>query len=380
MRELNRGIRDFFLKADMFLFVTGLVCSGYGLLLISTAANVLPNGARPYLITQSAALGIGVAAFIVFSFIDVKTYIRFWKWLAGFNVAMLLLLIPFGVSRGGNKSWLSFSWLPFDIQPAEVVKISFVILMALHMYALKDKLNRPLPFLSLVAHLGVMTGLILGISRDLGVAFIYVFAFFCMLVGAGVKPRWFVALGLAVGGAAPLLWNWMGETLQMRVLYFFYPEADPTNWGWHILQSKKAFTNGGLLGTGLYNGPQTQSLRIPEQQTDFIFTAAGEELGFFAALAIILLLTAVAGRCLYVAAKAQNGYSSLICIGIAGTLIFQIYENIGMCVGLTPIIGVTLPFYSYGGSSMVSTFAALGIVSSVKMRPYPSWIRDRGIL
>ncbi|MCL2085165.1 MAG: FtsW/RodA/SpoVE family cell cycle protein, partial [Oscillospiraceae bacterium] len=146
-----------------------------------------------------------------------------------------------------------------------------------------------------------------------------------------------------------------------------------------VLQSKRAFGNGGLLGTGLYAGPQTQSFRIPEQQTDFIFTVAGEELGFFAATAIMALLLVVVARCLYMATKAQNGYGALICIGVAGFMIFQIFENIGMCIGLTPIIGVTLPFFSYGGSSLVSSFAALGVVSSIKMRPYPRWIRDRGL-
>ncbi|MCL2083794.1 MAG: FtsW/RodA/SpoVE family cell cycle protein, partial [Oscillospiraceae bacterium] len=270
MRGLSRGIRDFFTKADIFLLAIGVMCTGYGLLLISSAARIMPRGARPYMVTQIWAGVIGIAVFVVFSLIDIKVYARFWKWIAGFNVGFILLLIPFGGGGGGNKSWLRFESLPFDIQSAEVVKVSFVILMALHMYALKNRINRVLPFLSLLAHLGVMVGLILFISEDLGVAFIYVFTFFCMLIGAGVKPRWFLILGAMAGGVMPLLWNWMNDTRRSRLLYFFYPEADPLDFGYHVLQSKRAFGNGGRIRTGAYAGPQTQSFRPPRQQADFV--------------------------------------------------------------------------------------------------------------
>ncbi|GHV33273.1 rod shape-determining protein RodA [Clostridia bacterium] len=380
MKEAGKAVRRFFRGADMFLLIICLLAAAYGILLITSATRSLPNGSAGYIVRQLTACGLGVALFIIFTLIDIHIYAKLWKLLALFNAAFIALLIPFGAVRYGNRSWFSFTWLPFDIQPAEIVKVTFIILMAWHMYTLKDKINRPLPMLSLVAHFLAQFGLLLFASRDLGVGFIYVFAFFCMLIGAGAKPIWFIGAFAAAGGSLPLLWfKFLNDTHKQRLIYFFSPESDPLGAGYHVLNSKKAFTNGGLFGQGLYNGSQTQSNRIFGQQTDFIFTVAGEELGFFLSLTIPLLLLVIIGRCLYVATRAQNGFGALICIGIAGTVIFQTFENIGMCVGATPIIGVTLPFFSYGGSSVLSMFAAMGVVSSIKMRPFPSWIRDRGL-
>ncbi|GHV05478.1 rod shape-determining protein RodA [Clostridia bacterium] len=379
MKEVGKGLKRFFRGADMPLLFICLLAAAYGVLLIASATRTYPNGSHGYISRQLIAVAIGVALYIVLTIVDVRIFGRLWKILAVFNVGFIALLVPFGQGGNGNKSWLRFKFLPFDIQPAEFVKVTFILLMAWHMYCMKDKINRPLPMLGVVAHFLAQFGLILVASRDLGVALIYVFAFFCMLIGAGVKPRWFIAAFAAAGGALPLLWfQFMNDTLKKRVIYFFSPESDPLGAGYHVLQSMKAFTNGGLFGQGLFKGSQTQGHRIFGQNTDFVFTVAGEELGFFLTLLIPLLLLIIIGRCFYIATKAQNGFGSLICIGIAGTVIFQTFENIGMCIGVTPIIGITLPFFSYGGSSILSTFAAMGLVSSIKMHPFPSWIRDRG--
>ncbi|MCL1820706.1 MAG: FtsW/RodA/SpoVE family cell cycle protein [Oscillospiraceae bacterium] len=336
-----------------------------------------PAGAQPYINRQIFALCIGVVLFLVFTLIDIRVYASLWKWLAGFNIGFVLLLFPFGKGDKGNTSWLRFDWLPFDIQPAEIVKISFVVLLGYQMYLLRDRINGFLPMLSILAHVGAMAGLIMVASMDLGVVFIYIFAFFSMAVAAGVNIIWFLAGGLAVGASLPILWNYvLSDTLKQRLIIFFDPESDPLDRGWQVIQSKIALNRGNLSGTGLYKGTQTQAGMIPEQHTDSIFTAAGEELGFLGAMAIVLLLVVIIGRCLYTAVKAPTLYGSIICAGIAGTLIFQAFENLFMNVGLTPIIGITLPFFSYGGSSLISMFAAMGIVSSVRFHPVSRWERN----
>jgi rod shape determining protein RodA len=145
---------------------------------------------------------------------------------------------------------------------------------------------------------------------------------------------------------------------------------------WQAHQSVRAITGGGFTGQGLGNGRLTQSRGIPEQHTDFIFSAAGEELGFLGCLLIIALLVAIITRCFYIGVKSNNPLGLLVCTGLAAKLIAQAFENIGMCLGLLPVIGITLPFFSYGGSSLVTCFAAMGIVSGIKMRPKPIRFRN----
>ena len=153
---------------------------------------------------------------------------------------------------------------------------------------------------------------------------------------------------------------------------------DPLGQGirWQLNQSRLALASGQLTGTGLFNGRQTQSGALPERQTDFIFAVIGEELGLIACVIVILLLLAIIVRCIYIGVKSQNYMSMLVCFGVAGWLIFQTFENIAMTIGLAPIIGVTLPFISYGGSSIIALFAAMGLVSGIKYRPKPERFRS----
>ena len=175
--------------------------------------------------------------------------------------------------------------------------------------------------------------------------------------------------------AAPyIFYNLLTETQRNRILAPYDPSIDPTGLGvlWQTNQSKMALASGQIFGSGLYHGTQTQDGSIPYQHTDFIFAVAGEELGMVGCLAIIILLTAIIVRCVRIGLRSQSSLGALVCIGIAAMLAFQTLENIGMCIGVAPVIGLTLPFFSYGGSSIVTIFAAMGIVSGIKMRPKPS--------
>jgi len=298
-----------------------------------------------------------------------------WKWIAVFNVLFIALLFVFGVDNGsGNRSWLNFPLLPFSIQPAEVVKITFILLLAMHFAALGDKINHPLSVLSLVAHVGFMAVLIIMSSDDMGMAVVYVFIFIVMALCSRLHFLWLAGGLLATVASLPLLWQFVLKSYQKeRIFNIFNPDHDPLKTGWQLAQSKLALQNGGLTGMGLFRGTQTQGKRLPFAHTDFIFSAAGEELGLLGCLLITVLLIAVIVRCLMVSLRARDTRGRLLCAGVAAMLIFQTFENIGMCVGLTPIIGLTLPFFSYGGSSMLTLFISMGLVSGVKMHPATKW-------
>jgi rod shape determining protein RodA len=205
---------------------------------------------------------------------------------------------------------------------------------------------------------------------------VYLFIFLFMLFASGAMLVWFFAAAGAVAAAAPLVWNHLGEYQKMRILVVLDETLDPLGYGWQAARCKLAIGGGKIFGQGLFNGTQTQHGILPAKETDCIFAVAGEELGMIGCIVIILLLLTIIIRCFYVASRARNGMGSLICVGIASMLIFQTLENIGMCLGVTPVIGITLPFSSYGGTSIVTMYVAMGIISSIKMRQLPDWLRS----
>lgn len=372
VRKYLKMVREYIKKSDMLLLSLCIICSIYGIVIISSATKSFNT--NQYVYIQSGALFLGIIAFVVMSLLDLDIITDKWRWIFAFNILFFLTLVLWGVEGGtGNRGWLRFG--PIGIQPAEVVKITFTILLAKQICFLNShNLNAPISVAQLVAHFVVMFGLIILVSDDLGSALVYLVIFIVMLFAAGLKLRWF-GLGLLVFAAAsPIFWNMLGDYQKERILAPYFPEVvDPSGLGvtWQANQSKIALASGGLKGAGLYSGIQSQSDALPFKHTDFIFAVAGEELGLIGCLAIIVLLTAVILRCIYVGIKCNDPKGMLVCMGFAGMLIFQTFENIGMCVGLTPVIGLTLPFFSYGGSSILTLFAAMGVVSGIWFRRKP---------
>ena len=219
-----------------------------------------------------------------------------------------------------------------------------------------------------------LCGLYFVISGDMGNALVFLFIFVCMAFTAGFALRWF-ALAFGVAGVGiTALWTFTDLIplyMKERFIVLLDHSYDPLGRGWQQTRSLLAIGSGGVFGQGYLQGTQTQSTSswsLPARWTDFIFSVTGEELGMVGCLAIIALLTAIILRCLTVARRTQTAYSSYVCVGMAAMLIFQTVENIGMCLFVMPVIGLTLPFFSYGGSSIVTLFAAMGIVSGIKKR------------
>lgn len=381
-----RKILDFFSgwirQVDLVLLA---LCTGttlFGCLMIASATRY--TGSYKNVIVQIAALGLGIVAYILMSMLDLNEIGKHWKWLLGGSLVLILLLkSPLGMDGGtGNRAWLGIKNFPVNLQPVEIVKITFIIVLARQLQYLQEKRDlKSIPSVGMLAgHLGLVVGLYAAISGDMGSALVLIFIFACMCYVAGVAKRWFV-LGLLGGGFAfYVLWETdkINPYMKDRFLTLFDHDMDPLGIGWQQTRSLLALGGGKLTGQGLFNGTQTQSASawsLPARHTDFIFSVIGEELGLLGCLLTILLLAAIIFRCVLVARHAQTKPDMYICVGVAAMLIFQTISNIGMCLFVMPVIGLTLPFISYGGSSIVTLFAAMGMVSGIQMRRRPEWLR-----
>lgn len=379
MRALKKflpQLRDFVHRADMFLFTMSVICALYGIVVIASATKSYENGSAQFIIVQTLALVLGILLFIAMTVIDVDIFAQHWTWLYGLSALLLLSLIPFGaVSDTGNNGWLRFFGI--GIQPTEIVKLAFIIVLAKQLAYLKDykNLNSVTSVAQIVGHFILMFGLILVTAQDLGSALVYFFIFAVMLFVAGVKIYWFIMGAAAIACMVPIFWTYFLEDYQRnRILAPYDSSIDPDNTGinWQQNQSKIALASGQLTGTGLGEGTQSQSNAIPGKHTDFIFAVIGEELGLIGACLVLLLLMIIVVRCIQVGLRSGSTMSMLVCFGVAATVVFQTFENVGMCIGIAPVVGITLPFFSYGGSSLFSMFAAMGLVSGIKYRPKPA--------
>lgn len=373
MRKALRKIWEVFCKGDLVLLLACVAASAFGCVVIASATA--HSGVSRYLWIQIGAIILGIIAYVTISAINLDWIAEHRLLMAAFNVFLLLLLIPFGTDfESGNKSWLQFPFLPVSIQPAELCKITFVLIMASVMASYQQRLSSLKSVFTMLFHVGLLVGVNLLISKDAGVSLIFVFIFVGMAIAGGIS-WWWVTLGCGlVAAGAPILWShFMTRRQKNRILVLFDPNIDPQgiNERYHTKRSLLSLTGGGLTGQGLFQGNRTQIGALPAQHTDYIFSAIGEEMGFVGCFFVLLLLGVIIFRIVQVGSRSQNYLRRMVCFGAAMALIFQICSNVGMCIGVTPVIGLTLPFISYGGSSIVSLYAMLGLVSGVHARPAP---------
>ena len=366
-------IKKLLATIDWFLVITVFVSTIFGFILIVSATRVKGNSAQfRILIVHIVAAIIGFVCMYILSKSDYNHMIKYWRYLYAFGVIILIITYVFGSGdEVGNRSWIRLpipgTGITVGGQPSEIVKITFIMTFARHLDRVKDDINKPKNILLLGLHFIIILGLIL-IQGDLGTALVYIFIFLTMCFAAGVSLWYFLAGIFITVASSPLLWNLMGEYQRNRIIFGIHPELDPLDVGYQALTSKRAIGSGGLFGAGWGKGYYTQSDRIPEQWTDFIYSAAGEEFGFIGAMLILILLTIIIVRIFIISRKARNTVGSLICVGVMAIFIAHTVENIGMCLGLLPVIGIPLPFFSYGGSSILGSLLAIGIVLSVNSR------------
>ena len=373
MRHYIEELKDFFKKGDMVLLVLCLVVAGFGVICIASATSAEKFGGNfKYIAIQIISVGLGVLMYALVSSIDLDYLSEHRGLMVAFNIFLLLLLIPFGTDNNtGNRSWLHFPGFPVNVQPAEICKITYIIIMASVMSSHQNRISHPVSVLHMLMHLGILVVLNLALSSDMGVSLIFVFIFIGMAFAGGVSLWWFALAIGSIAAAFPILWQFLGQYQRNRILILFDPTIDPQgiNERYHSKINLQSLTGGGLMGQGLFQGNRTQGGNLFAQHTDYIFSSMGEELGFAGCVLIMVLELAIIARCIYVGVRCQDYMRRLVCYGAASALMFQLMINVGMCIGVMPVIGLTLPLISYGGSSVVTIFAMLGLVSGAYARP-----------
>ena len=361
----------------MFLLVICTVCAIFGILMVDKAVVGMSAGGwemsapSKYIAVQTFSMFLGIGAFVLFTIIDADILGSQWKILCAVNVLLLVALVIFGQDDGtGNKSWIRFAGI--GIQPSEVIKVLYIIVAAKQMTWLKEHrdIDSFLSIVEMAGHFVIVFGMIIVVSSDLGSATIIMFIFLTMFFVLGVKLYWFALGGAAVAAAVPLLWNYFLKDYQKKRLIAPYdPSIDPDGWGitWQTTQSKLTLASGRL--TGVEEGHRATV--FTGKHTDFIFSCVGENLGMIGCLVVIILLLIIMIHIVRIGLRSGRLFDMLICIGVAAAMAFQTFINIGMCIGITPVIGITLPFFSYGGSSMVTMYGAMGLVSGVKYKLKP---------
>ena len=368
--------KSFFSGFDPILSgaVGGLLIIGTLLVYAATRDWYSANGLDPeyYLKRHVINIVIGLALAWGTTIIDYRLLRAYTPFIWGFGVlGLILVLIPgVGSEINGAKAWIR---LPagFQIQPAEIAKISIIIGISMLLSERTHNSDEPSTN-DILKALAVAALPILLILRqpDMGTVFIISASVVTILAVSGAPMKWIVGLILLaiIGGFVATKTGIVNDYQVKRLQSFVNPNADTQGAGYQLRQARITVGSGGLIGTGLFNGPQTNGRFVPEQQTDFIFTVAGEELGFVGCSVIILLLLTILMRAFGIARRSTDPYGTLVCTGVIAWFAFQIFENIGMTLGLMPMTGVPLPFLSYGGSSMFANLIGIGLLQNVHAR------------
>ncbi|MEU6093550.1 rod shape-determining protein RodA [Streptomyces sp. NPDC047079] len=359
----------------ILLSATALSLIGTALVYSATRNRTEINQGDPYyfLIRHLMNTGIGLALMIGTVWLGHRTLRTAVPILYGISVLLILLVLtPLGATVNGAHAWIVFGG-GFSLQPSEFVKITIILGMAMLLAARVDAGDRPYPDHRTVAQalgLAAVPMLIVMLMPDLGSVMVMVIIVLGVLLASGASNRWvFGLLGAGALGAVAIWQLHILDEYQInRFAAFANPDLDPAGVGYNTNQARIAIGSGGLTGAGLFHGSQTTGQFVPEQQTDFVFTVAGEELGFIGAGLIVLLLGVVLWRACRIARETTELYGTIVAAGIIAWFAFQSFENIGMTLGIMPVAGLPLPFVSYGGSSMFAVWIAVGLLQSIRVQ------------
>ncbi|HUR42217.1 MAG TPA: rod shape-determining protein RodA [Verrucomicrobiae bacterium] len=342
---------------DLWLTVLLLALGGVGLLTVYSASG----HSNDMLFSQAQRFVLGLVVMLAFAQVPPELYRAGAPWLYGVTLLLLVAVLVLGDHSKGAQRWLDVG---IRFQPSELMKLAMPLMIAafLHGRALPPRVPTVLITLVLI---GLPTGLI-AVQPDLGTAVLVVCAGVFALYFGGWDWRWIAAGFAGFGAAAYPLWHNLHDYQRQRVLTFLNPESDPLGAGYHITQSKIAIGSGGLFGKGWMNGTQAHLEFLPESHTDFIFAVYAEEFGMLGVLLLLTLYLAVVGRGLVIALRGQDTFQRLLAGSLSLTLFLYVFINMGMVLGLLPVVGVPLPLVSFGGTSMVSLLAGFGMLMSIQ--------------
>lgn len=374
-------------RFDFILLIVTIILCAYGLILINSATMSKTYGSQPFIKTQLISIALGAIALFVLVFIDYDIYGNFYIPIYVLtNIILLYTLInPVKAAEWGNvRSWISIGGIIF--QPSELAKFGVIISVAKFIDIHKENINHPLVLLKIIAFAFLPVGLIL-LQPDLGTSLVFIFFIALMIYVAGIDRKYvlsimiigliIITLGMGVffyimddykNNENSVFESIVNHYQFARIMNFVYPELDPEDTGYQVIQSKTAIGSGMLYGRGLYKGVQNQLGYLPTKETDFIFAVLGEELGLVGGILLLFLYAILLYRLIRIAKNAANMFGSLIVTGITAMMLFHIFENVGMTMGLMPVTGIPLPFISYGGTFTLVNMVSIGLCLSVGMK------------
>lgn len=367
MRIFGESLRSRLGKIDPWLFAATTFLSVISIL---TVFGAVDNFGKSKLVMQIAMTAAGMIAVFVISNLDYKFIVdRYWLFLLIGSAILLAVTLIFGSTgenmETANKSWLRLPVIGIAIQPSEFVKVAFLCSFSYHLSRVKDKINKPKTLIGIAIHAGLIVGLIL-LSGDLGVALVYMGIIAVMLFCAGLSVWYFLGAAVVTIIAFPFLWELLAPYQQNRIIFGFAPELDPNDVGKQPLFSRETIAAGGVFGIGLMTPGYYEDLAA--SHTDFIFATVCEKLGLVGGALVVAALVILAVRLIIIAARCRDTTGKLICAGLSAVIIVQSIENLWMCLALVPVVGITLPFVSCGGSSVLSTYILVGLAHSVSAR------------
>lgn len=372
VKQCFKGLINYIRRADIILWLLLAAISVYSLILLKSVSRATESN---YFRTQLLAIGLGFIGAVVISLIDYAEIANFWYLLAALSVFIMVYTAIFGEEVTGSggvaaKAWINIGGRTF--QPSELIKIAFIVTYAKHLDIVqkRGKLTQPLQIILLAFH-ALVPMLLCEIQGDTGAAIVFFFMFLAMSFAAGIQLRYFAILGGIVLAAIPILWKFFMKEYQKNrfiAVYNLDSEAVRLNDGYQQYQGRISIGSGKWSGQGLFEGSRVANGSVPFQHSDYIFSVAGEELGFLGCSLIILLLAFFMLKVLHVAHSSRDDLGKYMCFGFFGMIALQSISNIGMCLALLPAMGVTLPFFSAGGSSAACLYLGFGLVQSVYMR------------
>lgn len=356
-----------FWKDFDWLLLAAAVC----LSLISVVEIYSSTMAQPsenFFLRQLAWVCVGVVFLFIIAAIDYHWIAEHIPWFYLCALGALVYTLALGHRVAGSKSWVNLG--PVGFQPSELVKMVTVVALARYLSELRSSRYMTFTQVAKACIIGFVPMGLVALQPDLGTALTYLPAIAIGLFVRGVRPAVLTSLILSFVLVLPVSWLVLKPYQKERILTFLDPERDPLGAGYQVIQSKIAIGSGGLLGKGVFNGSQNQLGFLPTRHTDFIFSVVGEELGFAGVIATLGLLAFIIFRSIYNAQTARDNLGLFIVMGVVGIYFFHIIVNVGMVIGFMPTTGIPLPFLSYGGSSVLTAFIALGLVQSVRRCRY----------
>ncbi len=369
MKKFFKSVHNFIKETDTILILLCVLTSAFGCICVLSATQYTATEGSRFtrsFIVMAAAVGLGLILAVFISVIDYQFIMKIAPFIGAFCIAIMLFTLKFGVGpieRPDAKTWLAIGSTGIYFQPSELVKVGFIITFGTHLEKLKSNINHIFSILQLGVHAIIPTLLVVR-SGDMGSALVFIIIALFMLFFAGLHWGYFLAGGLAGLASLPLLWTFiLGNIQKERILALIHPDLYPD-----ILYQQEhglaAISGGGLIGQGLFQGIYTQQGAVPESENDMIFSVIGEEFGIIGCIMAILMLVFISMRIARTGKHDIVGDTKVMCHGVSAMILGQAIINIGMCLKLLPVIGITLPFFSSGGSSNLCIYLAIGLILS----------------